>query len=443
MLALLALLTTLSTSCSAREGWALVLWPPEGSAIGYGAVVPVHFKSNITRTYAVGVPGSKAKEELELWRVEPYRTKAKATQAAAALGDLAPVLGLALRDGLLLRARPENSSEQVYRLRLGQAVKLLKKVDGGAVETGGESLDGNWYLALAEDGSSGYIFSNQLRLWNAGEGPAPAQTSAAPSPEAAIATLLDTVWRPEYFDTMVASGRLDLATYQPRFGIFSDPLRKQIRVERPGFSKVYRYESFSPRDDGSLEMLPAGALFRFSPDGSLLFQPPESDVPPEALALAREERGDDASVVYGFVRHDGDVLALIAQEERRRLSLLSDFVSEGERYESSAHGVLIVTRSARFTWVAYGALSPAIIPEAAGETGSISMDLYLSPELAAEWNGAFTLRFDGGTRPAVSFAYRLRGDELSLAFVPPALVRNAVVTAPEGLDPAVSMTRYR
>jgi hypothetical protein len=71
------------------------------------------------------------------------------------------------------------------------------------------------------------------------------------------------------------------------------------------------------------------------------------------------------------------------------------------------------------------------------------MDLYLSPELAAGWNGAFTLRFDGEKRPAVSFAYRADGDELTLASLPPDAVRNAVVTAPDGLEPVATLTRYR
>ena len=280
-------------------------------------------------------------------------------------------------------------------------------------------------------------------MWNVNDGPVPVQSTGAPSAEAALSTLLDTVWRPDYFDTMVASGLLDLAAYQPRFGIFSDPLRKQIRVERPGFSRVYRYESIALREDGALEVLPGGALCRFSPTGSLVFQPDEEDVPADALAKLREENGDDAMITYEFVRHGSDVHATIAFEERRRLSLLSEFVSGGERYESETWGVLIITRSARFTWAAYGALTPAVIPEAAGETGSIAMDLYLSPELAGAWNGAFTLRFDGENRPAVSFAYRFDGDELILAYLPSEAVRNAVVTAPDGLEPVAALTRYR
>ncbi len=432
-----AVLASVLASCSAKEGLAVVLWPPEGSAIPFGSVVPVHFKSNITKTYAVGVPGSDAKEELELWRVEPYGRKSKAKSAAAGYGDLAPILGVAARDGLILRSKPDNSptSEQVYRLRLGQPVKLLRKVAGASVETGGQSLEGDWYLALADDGTNGYVFSNQLQLWNAAEGPMPDLRTGSPAADATLATLFDIVWRPDYFDTMTASGLLDLGSYQPRFGLFTDPLRKQIRVERPEFSKVYRYEAITARDDGSYSITPGDASFIFTKSGSLVFTPAEADLSPD---LAPE-----APRSFEFVRHDKDIQAVVAAEERRRLSRLADFVSAGERYESDAYGVLIITRSARFTWVANGALTPGYVPEGSGDTGSVSMDLYLSAELASEWDGAFTLRFDALPRSPVSFAYRTVDDELFLAYLPPESIRNAVVTAPDGLEPVAALERYR
>jgi len=438
------LMAALASSCAGREGWALVLWPPEGSALGYGDVAPIHFKSNITKTYAVSVPGSDAKEELELWRVERYPSRKKAREAAAGYAEMAPMLGVAMRDGLILRDEPANvGSEQVYRLRLGQPVKLLRRVDGAAVETGGERLAGDWYLALADDGSTGYVFSNQLTLWNAEEEPMPDLAAGSTASSESLSLLFDNVWRPDYFDAMVASGKLDLAAYQPRYGIFTDPLRNQIRVERPVFSRIYRYDSIDAREDGSFEILPGGASFRFTKSGRLVFVPAASELPPEAAAKLREDKGPDAELSYEFVRHAQDVQAVVAAEERRRMSVLAGFVAGGERFESEAYGALIITRSGRFTWAAYGALTPDVIPEGAGEIGSVSMDLYLSPELSVDWDGAFTLRFDGEKRPAVSFAYAMDGDELLLAYLPPGSARNAVVEAPDGLEPVAALKRYR
>ncbi len=430
-------------SCSAKEGWGVVLWPPEGSALAFGGVVPVHFKSSITKTYAVGVPGSDAKEELELWRVELHRSRSKAKSAAEALGDRADLLGVSTRDGLVIRTEPENGADQVYRLRLGQDVRLLRTVKGAAVETGGKPLPGDWYLALADDGTRGYVFSNQLALYRAATEPRPEIAKDEPDTAASLSALFDTVWRPDYFDAMTVSGLFDLAAYQPRYGIFTDAQRRVIRVEHPGYSRVYRYETIVARDDGSFAVVPGGASFHFTKAGTLVLTPPESDIAPEALERARAERGPDAVVSYEFVRHVQDVKEVVAAEERRRLSRLADFVAEGERYESESGGVLIITRSGRFTWIAYGALSPDPIPEGSGETGSIAMDLYLSPELRLAWDGAFSIRFDGPKRPSLAFAYRRRAGELTLAFIPPAAIASAVVTAPEGLEPIASFATYR
>ncbi|PKL08021.1 MAG: hypothetical protein CVV51_11125, partial [Spirochaetae bacterium HGW-Spirochaetae-7] len=148
-----------------------------------------------------------------------------------------------------LREKPDNTSEQVFRLKLGQPVKFLAKVEGAAVETGGMKLEGQWYHALADDGTTGYIFSNQLQPWNASEEAMPNLRVEAPATDASLSSLFDTTWRPDYFDFMLSSGILDLAAYQPRFGFFADPMRKVLRVERAEFSRVYKYESIERRDD--------------------------------------------------------------------------------------------------------------------------------------------------------------------------------------------------
>lgn len=435
-----AALALMSAACSQRQGWALVLWPPEGSGIPHGSVVPIYFISNITKTYAVGVPGSREKAELELWRVEEFKTRGGAKSAASRFADLAAIYGVATRDGLLLRAKPDNKADQVYRLRLGQEVKLLERVDGERVETGGVALEGEWYKALAADGTTGFIFSNQLTRWDASAGAKPLIAIDKPEADATLSRLFSTVWRPDYFDTMVAEGRIDTAAYNPRYGVFSYAVRKQIRVERPEFSKAYNYTSIARKDDGSYEIRPSGATIAFSKAGGIDFTPPAADVPPDALAKAKEERGDDAVVSYAFVDHQSDILGVLAAEDRRRLSRLADFVAAGERFESELAGVLIATRSARFTWVAYGSLTPDPIPEGSGEKGSIAMDLYLSPELQSSWNGAFTLRFEAGSRPEVRFAYRIDNNRLTLAYIAPALVAYSIVSAPDGLSPTAEFS---
>ncbi|GAB1433119.1 SH3 domain-containing protein [Spirochaetota bacterium] len=416
-------------SCSTKEGWGLILWPRDDSKLNFGTIAAVHFKSSITKTWAVAVPGSKAKEEVDLWRLELYKTKKKAMEALDSNKENVDLMALALRDGLVMRSKPENTADQVYRLRLDQDVKLLHKVEGAAVETGGKELEGDWYLAIAEDGTRGYIFSNQLALYHAQNEKRPKIDKSSVDSSVGLSALFDNVWRPDYFNSMVESGIMDLSAYQARYGIFTDPQRLIIRVERPGFSKIYRYESINQLADGTFEIIPGSASFVFTKAGSLLFTPSQSEVPQEALKKIREAEGPDAKLSYEFVLHDKDVISVINAEERKRLAKLADFLAWGDRYESELYGILIITRSGRFTWISYGTLSPYVIPEDAGEVGSISMDLYLSEDSYKLWDGAFSLVFDGPKRPKISFVYKLGDEQLVLGLVPKEAVSMAVVNA--------------
>lgn len=438
LVAVLALI--LVSSCARTIGWGVVLWPPEGSSLGWGQAVPIYFRSNITKTYAIGVPDSDVKEELELWRLQMLKNKKEARARALDYAPLAAKFGIVARDGLILRSEPSNIAEQVYRLKLDENIKLLELSEGAEVVTGDEELPGDWYLALSSDGTRGYVYSNQLILWDASTESRPSLATGIPVGSSLEAALLERIWRPDYFIRMVDQGHVDLGTYKQRFGIFTDAVHRQIRVERPEFSKVYDYDSIERRGDGSLALVPSGALFSFTAAGDLLFTPPQGDLRQEER-LAAEADGQLKS--YVFVQQREDPRDVIATEERRRLTLLGELVTGGELFESQEAGSLVITRSSRFTWAGYGALAPSIIPEGAGQTGSISVDLFLDPQLAVSWRGALTIRFDGTDLPAVSFAYRYGSDYLELAWIDPSLIKGATVSAPDDLSVTASLSRYR
>jgi hypothetical protein len=442
--ALLVLVTLGMTavSCSKTLGWGVVLWPPEASPLEYGQSVQVLFKSNITRTYAVKVPNSDNNAELELWRLDMHGKRKAAEAAASSYAEIAPVFGVAARDGLLLRERPQNTASQVYRMRLGQAIKLLQKVKGAVVETGGTPLPGDWYLALAEDGTRGYIFSNQLVLWNARTEKRPDMTVHAPRQDIRIAEMFNSIWRPDYFIPMADSGQVDLRTYSARFGLFANAIDRMVRVERPGFSRVYRYTSIAERPDGTFELVPTGAVVHYNQAGDLVLTPPVADLT-AALRATRNPDDPEAPITVVFSKQRDDPQAVMATEERRRLARLATLVADGERFESDMHGVLILTRSARFTWVSYDALVPNIIPEGTLGVGAILMDTFLDPEMALYWDGALSLLFDGEKRPRVTFAYRFSQYNLELAHIRPEFINGATVVPSVEFLPDAVFTRYR
>ncbi|MDR2103355.1 MAG: SH3 domain-containing protein, partial [Treponema sp.] len=95
-----------------------------------------------------------------------------ARQRAADFAPLALTYAETLQDGLPIREEPDNGARRVYRLKIGQIIKILAKVPGNpAISTTGDPLPGDWYQVLTEDGSTGYCFSYRLRLFEHTGGP--------------------------------------------------------------------------------------------------------------------------------------------------------------------------------------------------------------------------------------------------------------------------------
>lgn len=236
------LASLLLASCSGRIGWGVVLWPSDDGRVSSGSLTPVYLKSNIEKLYVVGVPGEREKVELPLWRLEFFPSRAKAKARVEEFGDLARSWLITARDGLPVRESPTNAGKRVYRLREGESVKILARVKGDAVMTGGEALAGDWYLVLAGEGVRGYVFSNTMRLYEEGASDAPTLAKAEVD-TGSVDLIFSRVWRPEYFQEMVDDQRIDLDLFTARYGFFTDALRRQVRLELPGASEIFNYSS--------------------------------------------------------------------------------------------------------------------------------------------------------------------------------------------------------
>ena len=236
----------LATSCAPRLGWGLLLWTDQEAGLHAGAVVPVYIRSNIEKTYVIGVPGSKRKVEVPLWQLDLFRSRGAAEKARIPFGSYLTSYLFANRDGLPVRDAPTNAGQRVYRLREGQSVKILSEVKGDVVKTGDQVLAGSWYKVLTEDGTRGFVFSNTMRLYDelTEAPPSIAQTNADATARN-VDLVFSQTWRGEYFQTMIDDGRIDLDTFNARYGLFADAVQRQIRIELPWTSQVFNYSSIA------------------------------------------------------------------------------------------------------------------------------------------------------------------------------------------------------
>lgn len=416
-LAALAILVALSTSaCSRLHGWGLVLWTVDQPSVPSGSVVPVYIRSNIQKLYVIGVPGTKEKAEAPFWKVELHASRKEAEKAAAAFAENASLYAVCLRDGLLIRKEPHNraSATQVYRLQLGEVIKLLGIVEGEPVMTGGRALEGDWWLAMAADGTRGYVFSNQLRVFDekVEERPGIASGSTAID-EKKVAKLFSATWRPAYFQEMVDQERVDLGRFQPRYGFFVDPAASRARLETPGRSYAALYTGIATSaNEVAFEGTPLRV--RFEGDRKIVVSIPDGD----------------GTIEETFTDFEGDVLAIARAEEGRRVLAWNAFVSGGVRFTNELAGVLTLQPGNRFTWGAYERVVGDWISEYAGDSGTASLDIFVDPAVSGGWEGGLTLRFPNGT--AVPLAFRSGQGWVEFAAIGAAALDGALLVAAPG-----------
>jgi len=101
-------------------------------------------------------------------------------------------------------------------------VKVLNRVEGEAVFTGGKALPGEWYFVQATDGTRGYVFSNTMILYEEKEGISVPVLTTAPTPSA---SLLDMIyakpWRPAYYQLMLDEDTVDPDLFLLQYGLFA------------------------------------------------------------------------------------------------------------------------------------------------------------------------------------------------------------------------------
>jgi hypothetical protein len=464
-------------SCSSRLGWGVVLWTAPDGPLAAGSIVPVYIRSNIQKVFVVGVPGLKGKQkgkkiELPFWQVELFPTRGKAAARVKSLGANLSLYMIAARDGLPLRDKPRNGAKRVYRLREGQTVKVLDKVEGEVVSTGGQVLPGSWYQVLAGDGTKGYIFSYALRLYDeAKEGP-PVLAAAKRALSGRVDLVFSRSWRPEYFQEMLDDGRMDLDYFSLRFGVFVDAVRRQIRIELPAASEVFNYKGISEAE-GLYAFEGTPLKIRIESDKRMTCSwveavavdataaddaAPAGADPAAAEAVAEPAPDSQETVVEGyasagsggsavFVVPSADALESIRLETLRRQKLLGAFVDgAGGLWASpqgeSGSGILEVRKNGRFTWKNRGDAVAALIPAESGESGEIAFRLFLDPSIASSWNGVLSLRFDQPekttTRPKwLNFLFRHSPSGLVLAPARPLPASLIVQAADPHVEPMV------
>jgi len=418
----------LFSSCGSRIGWGLVLWSVKGSELKSGLVVPVYLKSNITKQYVVGLEDKNERFEVPLWQIDYQKSKKAAREKAKAMGELASIYFIAERDGLPVRESPSNNANarRVYRMREGEMVKALARVEGEAVYTGGEKLPGDWYLVLAKDGTRGYVFSYALSLFDESQSQIPEQEEEPALDAKSVNLVFAKTWRPAWYGSMLGNNEVDLDYFSLRFGLFGDALNRQLRVELPASSNVFRYSAVEQKDDW---LVFAGSRLRIKPEGTTsLLVSWGASVPTEEPDDAAGWAGTDTYLRFTYVDSE-TIRDAIRREEARRGTALREFFSAAEkagarpdaagvlRFSSPFAGTMEFWPSGSYSWKDSLFLPAGFTPPSndaeSPQKGSVVFGLRLSENLASQWQGGFSL-YPDDTGRRTDYAYALKGGGLQL-----------------------------
>ncbi len=411
----------LATACSGYIGYGVVNWSvPEHSLVA-GDVIPVFIQSNIGKVYVVGAgPDRKERVELPLWQITLYKSASKARKAAAAFGDYRYLYATAKVDGLPVRAQPDNTARQVYRLREGQKLRIVASGEGAPVLAGNAPLEGEWLSVLTDDGSVGWCFSYNLEVYDERAGGEAGPASAESGPDAVLDSILSRAWLPDYYRAMIDSGRVDISRIRPQWGFFPGKDSLVARIELADGVVSFPYTSIVKVGEKS---------YRF--EGSTL----TLDVRRDDTVFAQYTDANGMPQSYFFVSLDTTPEDLIEAERARRAGVIESIRSAGPSFVSGNYGAVRFLSGDAFLWSGYQLLTPAIIPAGSGGGGSVEARYFLHETVSSEYDGSLTFTFESN-KAQVTFLFDIGPQGLKLEQVSPRNIKDSVIIS-RNLTPTV------
>jgi len=404
----------LSSSCSRLLGYGVLLWSSENPPVPSGTVLPVYIKSNIDQVWVVGIPKEYRsgenridKFEIPLSKLELAGSKRKALTRAETFHPYALVYAEALQDGLPIREDPDNGARRVYRLKLGEIVKILSPAKGTtAVGATGDPLPGEWFRVLTEDGTFGYCFSYRLKLFeHQGGALAAIRNELVETEDPHLERILTRTWSPESYWTMVSTRKYDLEELSHHWCFDPGHETGIARIKTKDLDRTFSYTKIRPTGTQSWTFEGTQLQMNLRYENTLAVQ-------------FTEESGLLRTLL--FVALASPIDDLILQESARREALFRNIYEQGPVYTSNNYGTLTFRESGHFTWIGNRLLVPQVIPASALGSGTLEMRLYVSEAISDRYAGAFTLYFDGigGARSQADFMYILDFQGFRIEHVP-------------------------
>ncbi len=409
------------SACSPYIGYGVVTWSIPERDLHAGDVVPVYIQSNIDGVYVIGTgPEREDRIEVPLWQISLYKSRSRARKAAGELEEYRYTYATVKTDGLPVRAHPENTARQVYRLRKGEIIRIVDKGEGAPVIAGNSTLEGDWFEVLTGDGTTGWCFSYNLRLFDERDEAPAEEVVEDDGSDPYRSYLVDQVWYPDHYRVMLAEERVDIDRIQPLWGFTPGEESLVARIATAAGVETFEHTGITKTGERT---------YRF--EGTSL----TAEVRRKSALLVQYTDDRGMPQVFYFTTLDKTPEEIIEEEQERRQTIFDAIQEAGPQFTSGNYGVLQFLDDNRFLWSGYQLLTPSVIPAGSGDDGIVELRCFLSDSLKSRYTGVLTFRFEAtGTR--VNFLYELTSDGLKLEQVDDANIEDAVVVSRD-LNPTV------
>lgn len=408
-------------SCSAKPvGYAVVLWD-ENESFKTGELLAVMEESKIRKTYLVVAEGEKDLRDIDAFKTRFFELKADAN---AFIRDYEPYFNqfaFSEKDGLPVREEAHQEAKRIYKLKAGQLVKVLKR-ETELVAIG--SYQDYWYRVLTDDGYEGFCFGYYLSGFESRGNPRE-EAQILMGQDTLLDKLLSEIWRPEYFKEMIDKEQIDLYRLRQDIGLFPSADSRAVRLVTAKYSINFTYEK--------IEKMGIGRYHFQSGDQQKDLR--ISIVRDDRIILSYNIAGRAVRVVYILLEENLE--EVIEQEQSRRLKIFGTITKRGRVLKSTGYGNIRLQEGLSFEWTNFGRLGSQIFLKEVKGSGSVDFPFFLSAELAGEFDGIITFRFDEyQAEEGTSFLYKIDQKGIRMVFIRSENIDDLVVGR-AGLSPLI------
>lgn len=407
---LVTMLILLNSCRGGKEGYAVILWSPDDIIIT-GEIYPVISKSDMTKLCEIETP-DKQEIELDLWRITFFKKKEDAERYKKNFADYAKLYGKAVKHAMVIREEPNQSSNTgvVYRAREGEVFKIIERTKHFETILNHEDF---WYHILSETGIKGYRHGLDFRIFDINE------TLSTNKVRLGKLGIISKAIEQNYYNIQMSdqirSGYIDLQLVKTSYGFFPAPNEKKIIIIKPEFSITFQYDKIT--DMG------------YSNQNKYKFEGADLQitvVSENKIYLHYSYENTEYTESYVTIP---DLEEIISGEQLRRESSFLELLQKGP-LSSNNYGRILIQIDKTFTWLDNRKLVPDMLSADSGKAGIIEMFPFISKELAKDYNGAVTFRFN--TSDVITFIYEYTETGIRFIYIPNHTIdENFIRTEPE------------